>query len=103
MGLADDLKRKSVVNETIEEASEEISKTKSDIGVSSTSLKSSLTNIDPKLLVESYQNFSTDSAKALIAQMEAENYNSDKSIARTSSQSSCESNSSKDSGNNQSK
>lgn len=101
--LANDLRRKSLVNETIEEVSEEISKTKSDIGESSSSLKSSLTNIDPKLLVQSYQNFSTDSAKALIAQMEGGTYNSDKSIVRTSSQSSCDSNSDKESGNNRRK
>ena len=90
--LADDLKRRSLVNETIEEVTEEISETSS-----SGSLKSSGANnhIDPKLLVQSYQNFSTDSAKALIAQMENGEYTSDKSaggsgVIRTSSTSSCE-------------
>ena len=90
--LADDLKRRSLVNETIEEVTEEISETSS-----SGSLKSSGANsyINPKLLVQSYQNFSTDSAKALIAQMENGEYTSDKSaggsgVIRTSSASSCE-------------
>ena len=90
--LVDDLKRRSLVNETIEEVTEEISETRS-----SGSLNSSGTNsrVDPKLLVQSYQNFSTDSAKALIAQMENGEYTSDKSaggsgVIRTSSASSCE-------------
>ena len=90
--LVDDLKRRSLVNETIEEVTEEIIETSS-----SGSLKSSGTNsrIDPKLLVQSYQNFSTDSAKALIAQMENGEYTSDKSaggsgVMRASSASSCE-------------
>ena len=91
--LVDDLKRRSLVNETIEEVTEEISGTSSS---GSQKSSNSSQHIDPKLMVQSYQNFSTDSAKALIAQMENGEYTSDKSsggsgvIVRTSSASSCE-------------
>ena len=54
--LSVDLRRKSLINETIEEES--------------TPPSSDKIQIDPKLLVNSYQNFSTDSAKELIAAME---------------------------------
>ena len=50
--LAEDLRRKSLVNETIEEDTEDGE------------------NDDPKVLANSYANFSSDSAKALIAAME---------------------------------
>ena len=88
--LVDDLRRKSLVNDTIEEVTEEEPGTDTD--------NTHKSNLDPKLLVQSYQNFSTDSAKALIAQMEKGDYHSDKSTGpstRTSSQSSCDSTSSK--------
>ena len=89
--LMNDLNRRSLVNDTIVEVTEEISETRSSGGKK---LNSS-TNIDPKLMVQSYQNFSTDSAKALIAQLENGEYTSDKSsgssgVIRTSSASSCE-------------
>ena len=85
--LSDDLRRKSLVNQTIEEVTEDSSNTEE-----SSIKKTSANNIDPKLLVQSYQNFSTDSAKALIAQIEGGGYTSDKSDGvRTSSQSSCDS------------
>ena len=90
--LVNDLNRRSLVNDTIEEVTEEISETSSSGGLKTNSCN---TNIDPKLMVQSYQNFSTDSAKALIAQMENGEYRSDKSsgssgVIRTSSDSSCE-------------
>ena len=50
--LAEDLRRNSLVNETIEEDTEDGE------------------NDDPKVLANSYANFSSDSAKALIAAME---------------------------------
>ena len=65
--LSDDLRRKSLANQTIEELAEVDSSIRS---------VSSLSNVDPKLLVKSFQNFSTDSAKALIAKMEAGEYRS---------------------------
>ena len=65
--LSDDLRRRSLANQTIEELAEVDSSIRS---------VSSRSNVDPKLLVKSFQNFSTDSAKAIIAKMEAGEYRS---------------------------
>lgn len=99
--LDEDLRRKSLVNDTILEVTEPGSKQSSEemIPRSGPNSKpsSQTSHIDPKLMVASYQNFSTDSAKALIAQLENGDYASDKSGVRTDSVSSCDSETSKDS------